>query len=59
MKYPASANVEPIFSSTQSSEQLRKNMVSNERDSFRHEVGIGVPEGGQFSVVTVCNTRSR
>lgn len=41
------ANVEPIFSSTQSSEQLRKNMVSNERDLFRHEVGIGVPEGGR------------
>nr|AAK68653.1 transferrin binding protein A precursor [Histophilus somni] len=41
------ANVEPIFSSTQSSEQLRKNMVSNERDLFRHEVGIGVPEAGR------------
>lgn len=40
-------DVQPIFSSTQSSEQLRKNMVSNERDLFRYEVGIGVPEAGR------------
>uniref|UniRef100_UPI00403DDEAF TonB-dependent hemoglobin/transferrin/lactoferrin family receptor n=1 Tax=Pasteurella multocida TaxID=747 RepID=UPI00403DDEAF len=39
--------VQHIFSSTQSTEQLRKNMVSNERDLFRYEVGIGVPESGR------------
>lgn len=35
------------FQSNQTADQLRKNLVSNERDLFRNEVGIGVPEGGR------------
>lgn len=41
-----------LFNQNQTADQLRKNLVSNERDLFRNEVGIGVPEGGRSGRAT-------